>query len=188
MKKPIREKEFECIMRCLVNDSLSDVKKTKLKRLFTVLYVTGLRINEAASLTYGQLRDGLHRQEMLLKTSKTGAWRRIFLSRDAAIALESVFCGDLDTMPDDVYLFHPRHRRYSMPSIDRLTKDANEYLKKVLGPGYTSHSFRSGVITDMVAKTGNIKIAQEYIAHKSASTTLRYVRPSEDDIRAGLAR
>ncbi|WP_457593098.1 tyrosine-type recombinase/integrase [Hydrogenimonas sp.] len=187
-RKPIRRKEFEHLLNFLENDDIRESTRTKFLRLFTLLYVTGLRINEAAKITYGQLGESMVKRELSIRTSKTGEWRRIYLSDEAVESLKTVF-HDLDVRPDDVYPFHPHHFFRRPPNVDRLTKNANAYLSKAFGSrDYTTHSFRAGVVTDMLAKTGNAKIVQIYLAHKSITTTLRYVRPSEEEIRHGLVR
>lgn len=55
----------------------------------------------------------------------------------------------------------------------------NSYLKYVLGDGYTSHSFRQGLLSDLGARGINIKIMSKFIGHSDVKTTMRYVQPSD---------
>ncbi len=61
-------------------------------------------------------------------------------------------------------------------------------IQSVLGTRYTSHSFRQGLITELGAKGVNPKIIKEFMGHKDIKTTMRYIKPSEDDIRSALLR
>ena len=62
-------------------------------------------------------------------------------------------------------------------------------MQKALGDsGYTSHSFRQGLISEFANKQINIKIIQGFIGHRDSKTTMRYIRPTENDIRGALVR
>jgi len=61
-------------------------------------------------------------------------------------------------------------------------------MKEILGEGFTSHSFRQGLITEMGNKSINIKIISNFIGHKNVSTTLGYIKPTDDQIKNSLVR
>lgn len=61
-------------------------------------------------------------------------------------------------------------------------------MKHVLGAGYTSHSFRQGLITEMGSRSVNPKIIQSFIGHKNINTTLGYIKPTSDDVKNALVR
>jgi len=61
-------------------------------------------------------------------------------------------------------------------------------MKEILGEGFTSHSFRQGLITEMGSKSINIKIISNFIGHKNVSTTLGYIKPTDDQIKNSLVR
>jgi len=54
--------------------------------------------------------------------------------------------------------------------------------------GYTSHSFRQGLLSDLRAKGINIKIMSKFIGHSDVKTTMRYIQPSDEDIMINLVR
>lgn len=64
----------------------------------------------------------------------------------------------------------------------------NKYMQSVLGDNFTSHSFRQGLLTEMAAKSINPKIIQSFVGHKDVKTTLRYVTPTEKDVKMSLIR
>ncbi|RXJ98686.1 hypothetical protein CRV02_13120 [Arcobacter sp. CECT 8989] len=61
-------------------------------------------------------------------------------------------------------------------------------MKEILGEGFTSHSFRQGLITEMGSKSINIKIISNFIGHKNVSTTLGYIKPTDNQIKNSLVR
>jgi site-specific recombinase XerD len=61
-------------------------------------------------------------------------------------------------------------------------------IKEILGDGYTSHSFRQGLITEMGAKGVNVKIIAKFIGHSDVKTTMRYMKPTDDDVRGAMVR
>ena len=69
-----------------------------------------------------------------------------------------------------------------------LIQLVNKYMKSILGDNYTSHSFRQGLITEMGSKSVNPKIIQSFIGHRNISTTLGYIKPTEEDIKLSLVR
>ena len=64
----------------------------------------------------------------------------------------------------------------------------NSTIKNILGKGYSSHSFRQGLITEMGSKSINIKIISQFVGHKNVSTTMGYIKPTDDQIINSLVR
>lgn len=52
---------------------------------------------------------------------------------------------------------------------------------------YSSHSFRAGIITDM-SKSINPKLIKEFICHSDIKIIMRYIRPTDEDLKACLIR
>ena len=63
----------------------------------------------------------------------------------------------------------------------------NSFIQEVLGHRYSSHSFRAGIITDM-SKSINPKFIKEFIGHSDIKTTMRYIRPTDEDLKKCLIR
>jgi len=61
-------------------------------------------------------------------------------------------------------------------------------MKEALGDGFTSHSFRQGLISEMGSKSVNVKIISKFIGHKDIKTTLGYIKPTDSDIENALVR
>ena len=67
-------------------------------------------------------------------------------------------------------------------------QQVNLYLKFVLGVGFTSHSFRQGIISEFGARGVNIKIISKFVGHSDVKTTMRYITPTDEDIMMNLVR
>ena len=61
-------------------------------------------------------------------------------------------------------------------------------MKSILGAGYTSHSFRQGLISEMGAKGINAKIISKFIGHSDVKTTMHYIKPTDDDVKGAMIR
>ena len=67
-------------------------------------------------------------------------------------------------------------------------QQVNKIIKEILGTGFSSHSFRQGLITEMGSKSINIKIISQFIGHKNISTTMGYMKPTDEQILNNLIR
>ena len=85
-------------------------------------------------------------------------------------------------------LIRTKNKLYTKVNSIGYTAQLNAYIQSILGDLYSTHSFRQGIITDMATKGINSKIIQQYIGHASIGTTLRYITPTENDIRNSLVR
>jgi integrase len=64
----------------------------------------------------------------------------------------------------------------------------NQVMKGILGNGYTSHSFRQGLITEMGSRSINTKIISKFIGHSDVKTTMRYINPTDEDLQKAMIR
>ncbi|RLA84486.1 MAG: hypothetical protein DRG78_01380 [Epsilonproteobacteria bacterium] len=67
-------------------------------------------------------------------------------------------------------------------------QQVNKFINSVLGTGYTSHSFRKGIISEFGSKGVNIKIISKFVGHSDVKTTMRYITPTDEDIMMNLIR
>lgn len=73
LKKSIQEKEFKTLINFTQNNpTMRENTKQNLTRLFTLLYYTGMRINEVLTLTIKNIQEGIGNGELIVKAhSKT---------------------------------------------------------------------------------------------------------------------
>jgi integrase/recombinase XerD len=185
LRKPILEKEFRTLINYVQNNStMRDNTRENYIRLFALLYYTGARVNEIPSLHVKDIFTALENKELIINAHKQKKQRLVQLSTQAIKELEKLFKDD-----------NPSHRvikvkgnPFATPSNISFISAVNKTIQSVLGTHYSSHSFRSGVITELGTKGVNPKIIQEFIGHKNVTTTMNYIKPSKDDIRNALLR
>lgn len=180
-KKAIRKADFERLIDFVSkNKTMNHPTRSKLKTAFTILYVTGCRISEIVNFTKEDIESMIKNKEFSLNNSnKTKIPRLIEFSDSQISLLEKVLTKETG------FLFKKNNSFESM-SITGLTTLCNQYIQIALGELYSSHGFRRNMITQILHKTGRIKLAQIHIGHKSPSTTTRYDTPADGDIRNTL--
>jgi len=186
IKKPIHKKEYQTLINFIgSNPSMRQNTKDNYLRLFTLLYYTGMRINEVSTLTIQEVKEGIKNKALIIKAHKQNKEREIILTPKAIKELTPLF---LDEGDGRYKVIQPRGDKTGSVSTAGFTIEANKTIKSVLGDRYTSHSFRSGLITELGMNSVNPKVIQSFIGHKNVTTTMNYINPSENDIRGALLR
>lgn len=186
IKENINEKEYKRLMNYVRgNDSFREYKKMNLLRSFCLLYFCGLRINELRSITFGQIYDLLDNQIVIIYSSKTNIEKKIYLTEIFRKELIKLF--SIKEERGELVIYNDR-RVESKNSNIGFINTINNVIKEVLGDRYTSHSFRRGLITEMGSRGINLKIISKFIGHSDIKTTMRYIQPTDEDIRNCLIR
>jgi len=187
IKKSITETEFKkLISHTKGDDSLKMFNRLKLLRIFTLLYFSGMRINELSQIKFKHIEEILKTGETTIISHKTKTERILYFSEEGIKEIKKHFT-DPEADREDYAICswgNPKNRHHGI-SLISLT---NKYMKKVLGEGYTSHSFRQGILVEMATRGIDTKTMQEFIGHASPSTTLRYVKPTAKDVKGALVR
>lgn len=190
IKESITETEYKKLMNALRGDeSLRQTSKTNLLRAFTLLYFTGLRLNEVQNLTLSNIKELLDLGQTKLILSKTSSERKLYAGEAFQKQLRRLF--ELDRVMDlDSRVIAKGSNKSKKEGIshDVFIKQVNAVMKSILGEGYTSHSFRQGLITEMGSKGVNVKIISQFIGHSDVKTTMRYIKPTDDDVRGAMVR
>ena len=188
-RKIITKKEYKELMNFLNRtDELKKHSVNNAKKAFTLLYYGGFRISELIDLTNKDLFEIVEKKEFSLKNNtKTKKPRMVYFSDEAIKTIKQVFKENLTESSNYLLLrsWGKPHNKFSSHTIQR---QLNIILSISIGNSYTTHSFRSGLITEMAIAGTNTKIIQEFINHASISTTLRYIKPTEQDIKKALIR
>lgn len=193
-KNALKTADYKKLMNFLDHDQeITDKKRAKFKKIFTFLYYSGARINEVLKLKGKDIKDILTKKEARLITTKTakykdGGFRDVPFSNDAVQEIKEAFDDDLNH--PDGYCLCPHNQRKRQLNLYTTVGEISKYLGKVFGEGkFTSHSFRAGIITEMIIDNDvNSKVVQTFIGHKSEATTMIYVKPTKNDVRANLVR
>jgi integrase/recombinase XerC len=154
------------------------------RALFVVLYSTGCRVSELASLTTTHFAAG---GTAAWITGKGGKQRQVFLSSEARGALDT-YLGErkaaLASTGDDL-----RGGRAALFVNQRgralTTRGIRYILDRYTGPEGTGkhinpHAFRHTFATTLLNNGADVRVVQELLGHSSISTTQRYTHVSRE--------
>ena len=189
IKESITKEEYKKLLHFTSNDiNIKDNSKQNLLRTFTILYFTGLRLNELQQMKLQHIKELLENGVTKLILPKTKSERKLFASKEFKKELKTLFEQELLNNTNlDKRIITKKSTNSSINS-DVFIKQVNLKMKEVLGSGYTSHSFRQGLITQMGAKGINAKIISKFIGHSDVKTTMGYIKPTDDDVKGAMIR
>ena len=190
IKESITETEYKKLMSYVRgDDSIRDHSKKNLLRTFTILYFTGLRLNEVQKMRLYHIVELLELGSTKLILPKTKSERKLFAGDAFKKQLFKLFDLSDDVNKDERVITKGaiKSNRTGINS-DVFIKQVNSKMKEILGSGYTSHSFRQGLISEMGAKQINTKIIPKFIGHSDVKTTMRYINPTDEDLKGAMIR
>ena len=189
IKENITELEYKKLMSFVRgNENLRENTKLNLLRTFTFLFFTGLRLNEVQELKIIDIKNLIQYGNVKINISKTSSERKLYLTNTFQKELVKIF--DLKNENDDNRIITKGANKNKITSINNIVfiQQVNKIIKEILGEGFSSHSFRQGLITEMGSKSINIKIISQFVGHKNISTTMGYIKPTDEQIRDALVR
>jgi len=187
IRENITEVEYQKLLIYLNGkENLTTNTKNNLKRTFILLFYTGMRINEVKQLKVKDIVTIIKKEELIIVTHKTRKERKLFFSKEAIKQIKKHFTFSEDSKSND-YIITVKGNPLKTPSSSTYISSVNSFIQEVLGYRYSSHSFRSGIITDM-SKSINPKFIKEFIGHSDIKTTMRYIRPTDEDLKKCLIR
>jgi len=164
-----------------------DLKSSQLVVAYTILYHTGLRINEIRTLTREQIYDGIQISQFNLIHHKTRKAHIHVLSDKGINDLQKIQTN-LKIIFDKYqykYLFG-KHKPMAKKSLIRMINNDLKTTCKLAKLPYNikSHSFRINIITNLLKVTSVHKVA-EVIGHEDIRSTMKYQRYalSKDEIK-----
>ncbi len=190
IKESITEIEYKKLLNAIKGDeTLRPNTQQNLLRAFTILYFTGLRLNELQEMILVHIKELLEDGETKLLLPKTKSERKLFAGDEFKKQLKKLFVFETDT-DLQIKVISKGSNKNKKESIHPLTLIAqvNDVMKSILGAGYTSHSFRQGLISEMASKGINAKIISKFIGHSDVKTTMGYIKPTDDDVKGAMIR
>lgn len=191
IKENITEAEYKKLNAAVRGDEiLKPNSKKNLLSAFTILYYTGLRLNELQELRISNLVELLNTGSTKLVLPKTKSERKLFAGAEFKKQLRkliSAYGSSQDTEARVITKGSSKSNRTGINPIVFIAQ-VNKIMKSVLGEGYTSHSFRQGLISEMGAKGINTKIISKFIGHSDVKTTMLYINPTDEDVRGAMVR
>jgi len=178
-KKLIFKKEFERLINATKRSpNIKSPTRVKLTRAFTLLYLTGCRINEIAHFKSEDVAFMIENNEYsTTNATKTGKARLISFDE---MHIQIEFLKKI-LPPDDIYLFAKNNSNKAM-TVSGLTNLMNDFIHRVLGELYSTHSFRGGYITISHQQGLSLEHIREDIGHENIATTARYVKVTSAEI------
>ncbi len=176
----------EEIRRLIEAPALTAVGKARDAAVLTLLYATGIRLGECASLDIRDL-DLLHR-ELFVRKGKGGRERMVPLGEAAAERLSGYLDYRLKRMDADAEaLFITRtgtrlREQGIIKMIHRRKKAAGVECRGV------THAFRHSCATHMLTMGAPIAAIGGILGHSKLGTTERYIHLAFDDLRGVHAK
>ncbi len=190
IKESITQDEYKKLMNSIRgDDTLRENTQQNLLRTFSILYFTGLRLNELQQMRLSHIKELLEFDSCKLILPKTKSERKLFAGDEFKRQLVKLFI--IDNKTDlEVRVITKGSIKSGKTGInhDVFIKQVNSKMKEILGNGYTSHSFRQGLITEMGSKQINAKIISKFIGHSDVKTTMRYINPTDEDFKNAMVR
>lgn len=186
IRENIYEFEFQKLLTYLNGkNNINSNTKENLKRTFILLYYTGMRVNEVKQLKVKDILAILENGELIIITHKTKKERKLFFSKKSIKEIRKNFI--FENYQEDDYIIKAKGNPQKTPCDVTFISQVNSFIQEVLGHRYSSHSFRAGLITHM-SKSINPKFIKEFIGHSDINTTMRYIKPTDEDLRMCLVR
>ena len=190
IKESINELEYKKLINAVRGDeTLRASSKDNLLRTFTILYFTGLRVNELQEMNLLHIKELIDNGETKLMLPKTKSERKLFSGDEFIKQLKKLFeiRPETDLQIKVVSKGSNKSKRVGIHPLTFIAQ-VNQVMKNILGDGYTSHSFRQGLISEMGAKGINAKIISKFIGHSDVKTTMGYIKPTDDDVKGAMIR
>ena len=149
--------------------------------MYKLMFSTGLRLAETTQLNVADVRD----RSVLIVLGKGDKERDIPLStaiqEEIRHFLDWKRMNDEDVSPDAPLFISRKHRRIGSRGVQ------HDLDKWVSGAGlegkYSPHALRHTVGFDLIRKTNNIRKVQEFLGHRSITTTHIYTHITKDELR-----
>jgi len=141
IKENIKETEYKKLIIFLNgDDSVRETTRLNLQRTFTLLYYTGMRLNELQDLRISHIKELIENEIVKVFLKKTNSERKLFLTD--SFKKDLLKCFDLEIEEDDNRVIFKGSNKNRKTGIHHITylQQVNKYMKYVLGDGYTSHS------------------------------------------------
>ncbi len=154
---------------------------------------TGLRIHEACNLRRGTIDWFSNKAIIIGKGNKEAIIRfsdRSVSALKAYLNERAVIDGAMGATLASLPVFARHDKGAGKKVLPMTTKTGREIvssrveecLGKEAAGTITPHSFRHYFVTNVLKKTGNMKIAQEFARHSSITVTQRYTHLSNEDL------
>ena len=178
--------QLEQIAKLLSAPDISTISGLRDRAILEVLFSTGLRVAELASLNRDKISSNLDGKSLeLVITGKGKRVRTIYFSERCLKWLKKYLASRRD---DDLALFiHYKSRtnsetkRLSVRSIERIVKKYN--LMVGISVNTTPHTLRHSYATDLLNQGVDLRMVQEFLGHSNIATTQIYTHVTSKKLK-----
>lgn len=175
---------LEQVEKLLSLPSVSSIAGLRDRAILELLFSTGLRVSELASLNREQIKiDKDYKELEIVIIGKGNRPRTVYISKRAVSWLKSY----LESRKDKEkalfinYRGKTRYNRLTSRSIERMVK---KYVISAGLPLNTSpHTLRHSFATDLLAKGVDLRVVQEFLGHKNIVTTQIYTHVTRPQLK-----
>lgn len=183
---PLRVLDPESLERLLNAPDISEISGIRDKTILELLFSTGLRVSELASLDRDQIN--LDRREFGV-VGKGGKERVVFLSDAAVDWLDRYLASRKDSFKPLFIRYQGKvevsddgeKMRLTPRSVERIVE---KYVKTAgLSIKATPHTLRHSFATDLLINGADIRSVQEMLGHSNISTTQIYTHITNKQLK-----
>lgn len=153
------------------------VKKSRDIALFMLMLRCGLRVEEVAHLTLGDI--DYSRSQIMVKCGKGKKDRVVYISNDAASALAKYLRKRPVTKEQKIFLVEKGVCRGQPISVRGIQKRI-EYYSRKSGLKVSCHKLRHTMATQLLNADADLVTIQDLLGHARIRTTQRYCRLSNN--------
>lgn len=175
--------------RCLKRDEVERlfgvIDDPRDRAICTLMLRCGLRVQEVAALEMDDV--DLARQQLVIRDSKNGRDRVVYLALDALQILK-VYLTQRGTAECSKVFLVPRGRGQGQGISVRGIQKRLEHYAAQADVAVTCHSLRHTFASQLLENGADIVTVQALLGHAQVSTTQRYARVSNPKVRADYFR
>jgi len=159
------------------------------RAMFAVGLMTGMRVNEIAGLTVGDVRnaDGSVKGEIYLSAqrNKNNHSRTVFVSSRLHTELEQ-YLATKHIINDEQPLFSIHHTPRKGFTANTMTQYFYWLFKECQIPHASSHSMRKTFLSSLAGQGVNVFVLAKLAGHRDLRNTMRYVTTGDDVLRRAV--
>lgn len=152
--------------------------------ILQMLRHTGLRVGELCSLTLRDIEMSPRKGKVIVRSGKGGKYREVPLNLDVRKAMQAYLAERPQV--DDSYVFIGQRKNGLEPvGIQNIVRKYARYagLEEV-----TPHVMRHTFGRSLLDKGVDLVTVKELMGHKRVESTVRYTKPSEQDLVGAVQR
>ena len=162
-------------------DEFFDVVKTKRDwAMFRLMLRCGLRVEEVANLTLGDI--DINQRRIMVVDGKGGKDRVVYISDDAADGLRAYLKQRSHRRAKKVFLVEKGDYKGQPISVRGIQKRMEYYAKKT-GLKISCHHLRHTMATQMLNADAQVESIQDLLGHNWITTTERYCKVSNMKVK-----